>query len=112
MERLQQAVLQKVIRKEDIYCNTNPKELKAFLNCIDDQIEKKPFGKQWELQLSINPICPMPRICVSLCKYTYERIEKLDFQNFKFGKGQYAFHPVKLSRFDEKVKFVGNTRIS
>ena len=43
MERLQQAVLQKVIRKEDIYCNTNPKELKAFLNCIDDQIEKKPF---------------------------------------------------------------------
>ena len=43
----------------------------------------------------------LPRICVYLCKYMYECAEKT-FPNYKFGKGQYAFYPVKLYRFAEK----------
>ena len=46
---------------------------------------------------------PLPSICVCLCKYTYELVEKnLTFPNYKFGKGQYPFYPIKLSRFAEK----------
>ena len=29
-----------------------------------------------------------------------------------FALGQYAFYPVKRSRFAEEIKFVGNTQIS
>ena len=48
-------------------------------------------------------VCPQPRICVYLCKYTYERVEKnLTFLNYKFGKGRYAFYPIKLFRFAKK----------
>ena len=39
-------------------------------------------------------------------------LKKLTFPNYKFGKGQYAFYPIKLSRFAEKMKFVRFTRIS
>ena len=52
---------------------------------------------------------PLPRICVYLCKYTSERIEKT-FPNYKFGKGQYAFYPIKLSRFAEKKKLNSSER--
>ena len=45
---------------------------------------------------------PLPRICVYLCKYTYECAENFTFPSYKFGKGQYAFYPIKLSRFAEK----------
>ena len=60
---------------------------------------------------SINPIWPrgghivppLSRICVYLCKYAYERIEKnLTFLGYEFGKGQYTFYPLKLSCFAEK----------
>ena len=34
----------------------------------------------------------------------------LTFPNYEFGKGQYAYYPVKQSRFDEKIKLVGNTQ--
>ena len=40
-------------------------------------------------------------ICVDLCKYAYELVEKT-FLSYDFGKGQYTFYPVKLSRFLEK----------
>ena len=55
-----------------------------------------------------------PCFCTYLCKYTYKRVEKnLTSPNYKFGRGQYAFYPVKLSRFAEKeMMFVRNTRIS
>ena len=42
-------------------------------------------------------------ICVDLCKYAYELVEKT-FLSYDFGKGQYTFYPVKLSRFLEKNK--------
>ena len=29
--------------------------------------------------------------------------KNLTFPNYKFGKGKYAFHPVKLSRYAEKM---------
>ena len=60
---------------------------------------------------SFNPIrtgggeeyIPLPCICVCFCNYTYERIEKnLTLPDYKFGKGQYAFYPKKLSRFAGK----------
>ena len=35
----------------------------------------------------------------------------MTFPNYKFGKGQYAFYPVKLFRFAEKIEFVGSTEI-
>ena len=48
---------------------------------------------------AIDPISPFPsRICVYLCKYTYERVEK-----FEFGIGQYAVYAFKLSGF-AKIK--------
>ena len=48
---------------------------------------------------------PLLRICVYLCKYAYELVEKnLTFLSYEFGKGQYTFYPVKLSRFLEKNK--------
>ena len=34
-------------------------------------------------------------------KYMYERVEKT-FPNYEFGKGQYTFYRIKLSRFAEK----------
>ena len=42
-------------------------------------------------------------ICVDLCNYAYELVEKT-FLSYEFGKGQYTFYPVKLSRFLEKNK--------
>ena len=49
---------------------------------------------------------PLPRFCVYLCKYMFECIEKLDFDfDYKFGKGQFSFDPIKLSRFAEKIEF-------
>ena len=57
----------------------------------------------------VNPIRPRggPCFCTYLCKYTYKRVEKnLTSPNYKFGRGQYAFYPVKLSRFaKKKIKF-------
>ena len=45
---------------------------------------------------------PLSRICVQPGKYTYKRVEKkLTFPN-EFEKGQYAFYPIKLSRFGKK----------
>ena len=72
------------------------------------------------MQSFFNPIwswgahcAPLSRICVYLCKYAYERIEKkLVFLSYEFGKRQYTFYPVTLSRFAEKIKFLGNTKIS
>ena len=32
-------------------------------------------------------------------------LKNLTFPNHKFGRGQYAVYPVKLSRFAEKIKF-------
>ena len=41
------------------------------------------------------------------------RWKNLTFLSYEFGKGQYTFYPVKLSRFlKKKIKFVGNTKIS
>ena len=51
---------------------------------------------------------PLPRICVHLCKYMYERVEKLDFSQLKVWKR--AFYPAK-SHFAEIIKFVGNIEI-
>ena len=39
-------------------------------------------------------------------------LKKFDFLSYEFGKGQYTFYPVKLSRFPKKRKFVGNTKSS
>ena len=48
---------------------------------------------------------PLLHICVYLCKYAYEVVEKnLAFLSYGFGNGQYTFYPVKLSRFLEKNK--------
>ena len=30
----------------------------------------------------------------------------MTFPNYKFGKGQYTFYPIELSRLAEKIKFV------
>ena len=49
-----------------------------------------------------------------LCKYTTHvraRWKNLTFPNYDFGKGQYAFYPIKFSRFD-KNKFLWNTKLS
>ena len=71
--------------------------METLLMRSDDIRRKKQF----------NPICPrgrsymppLPRICVYLCKYMYECVEKsFTFLNYKFGKGHYA----KLSRFAEE----------
>ena len=37
-------------------------------------------------QPHFNPLCRLSRICVYLCKYTYECVEENYFPNFKFGK--------------------------
>ena len=39
-------------------------------------------------------------------------LKNLILPNYEFGKGQYAFYPMKLLRFSEKIEFVGNTEIS
>ena len=36
----------------------------------------------------------------------------LTFPNYEFGKGQYAFYTMKLSRFAKKMKFFRKTKIS
>ena len=40
-----------------------------------------------------------------ICANTRTSVLKrnLTFPNYKFGKGQYAFHPIKLSRYAEKM---------
>ena len=41
--------------------------------------------------------------------------KNLTYLSYEFGKGQYTFYPLKLSRFSlprKKIKFVGNTKIS
>ena len=35
-------------------------------------------------------------------------LKKLTFPNEEFGKGQYAFYPIKLSRFAEKNKTISD----
>ena len=59
----------------------------------------------------VGPIVPaLSRICIYLGKYTYKRIEKnLTSPNYKFGRGQYAFYPVKLSCFAEKKWCLSDT---
>ena len=78
--------------------------------------KKDFFSEKRHTKLHWFPLAHLlPRICVYLLKYTYERAEKnltLTFPNCKFGEGQYAFYPIKLSRFAEKMKFVRNTKIS
>ena len=32
--------------------------------------------------------------------------KNLTFPNYEFGKGQYAFYPIKLSCFAKKIKFI------
>ena len=39
-------------------------------------------------------------------------LKNLTFPNYKFGKGQYAFYPIKLSRFAGEKKLIRNTPIS
>ena len=40
-------------------------------------------------------------ICANACM---SALKNFTSPNYKFGKGQYAFYPVKLSRFAEKNK--------
>ena len=39
-------------------------------------------------------------------------LKKLDFSQYEFRKGHYAFYPIKMSRFGEKMKYLRNTKIS
>ena len=39
-------------------------------------------------------------------------LKEMTFLSYEFGKGQYTFYPVKLSRFAEEKFFVKNTKIS
>ena len=55
---------------------------------------------------------PATYLRISLQIHVRAPLETLTFPNYKFGKGQYAFYPIKLSRFAEKIKFVRNTQIS
>ena len=36
--------------------------------------------------------------------YLFKYTKKLSFPNYKFGKGKYAFYPIKLSHFAVKNK--------
>ena len=49
-------------------------------------------------------ICPPPAMFlhISLQIHVQARWKNLTSPNYKFGRGQYAFYPVKLSRFAEK----------
>ena len=39
--------------------------------------------------------------------------KNLTFLSYEYGKGQYTFFPVDLSRFaGKKIKFIGNTKIT
>ena len=52
-------------------------------------------------------------ICLSVQIRVGAHWKNLTFLSYEFGKGQYTFYPVELSRFaDKKIKFVGNTKIS
>ena len=53
----------------------------------------------------IGHICPPGTYLHISTQIHLQGIENLTIPNHKFGKGQYAFYPVKLSRFAEKIKF-------
>ena len=64
--------------------------------------KQKVFNGSW--------ICPEKFLARTLCppvmylrKYAYKRIEKTFLRN-EFGKGQYTFYPIVLSRFAKKNK--------
>ena len=47
------------------------------------------------------PLAPVTYLCITI--QIHERAEKnLTFPNYEFGKGRYAFYPMKLSRFANK----------
>ena len=75
------------------------------------QCDHMVSGTTWPIQNFL--MChqpPLPRICLYLNLIRIRvRWKNLIFPNYKFGKGQYAFYPVKLYRFAEKIKFIGNT---
>ena len=56
---------------------------------------------------NFNPFCPATYLYIYLQIHVRVRWKNLTFPNYKFGKGQYAFYPVKLSRFAEKNKVCG-----
>ena len=50
-------------------------------------------------------LCPLCHVFAHICPNTRtSALKKLDFSHFEFGKGQYTFYPVKLSRFLKKNK--------
>ena len=47
-------------------------------------------------------LCPSPPCQVFACSHANTRRSVLKKLEIEFGKGQYAFYPIKLSRFSEK----------
>ena len=55
---------------------------------------------------------PVTYLRISVEKCVTSALENLTFLSYKFRKRRYTSYPIKLYRFPEKIKFVGNTKIS
>ena len=82
---------------------THPQNLQRWAKC--SQIQQRDVCC-WVLCL-FNPMCPrgggwgahVSRMCVYLCKYMNQRVEKLDFLLLWIWKRGVRFFSIKLSRF-------------
>ena len=75
----------------------------------EKQKEQQPPSYEDKTISLYNPICssggklcPLSRICEYLCKYTYERAEKLDFSQIWVWKRKLCFLPHKNISFRRK----------
>ena len=58
--------------------------------------------------------CAPCHVFVNICANTRTSVLKnLTFPKYEFGKGNYAFYPIKIFRFAEnKIKFIRNPKLS